>query len=335
MRDDKKYDVVIVGAGPAGLKCAETLKNSGKTVLLLEKNKTIGPKVCAGGLTSFKKQLDLPEDITKDFKKISYYISGKEYEINLTRHISTIDRAELGRVMLSKIKNCETIDILTDTTVIKVDKDRITTSKGDFSFNYLVGADGANSIVRKFLGLKTKYLFGLVYKIPQVTDKLKIFFDKDKIKGGYIWIFPHKNYNKKGIYFDLNEISPVEAKKVLEALLEENDMDYSNSKREGYPLSVLYKGCIFGNIYLVGEAAGMTFKASGEGIRSAIVSASDIAKKIIDPKYKLKELNKVLRIKKSQDRLKFLADFLFPLRNLFFRFAVFLMKRKKFEDYFV
>ena len=46
-----KYDVIIVGAGPAGLSCAETLSKSGKSVLVLEKNYKVGPKICAGALT--------------------------------------------------------------------------------------------------------------------------------------------------------------------------------------------------------------------------------------------------------------------------------------------
>ena len=47
-----KYDVIIVGAGPAGLSCAEVLAKGGKSVLVLEKNNEVGPKICAGGLTA-------------------------------------------------------------------------------------------------------------------------------------------------------------------------------------------------------------------------------------------------------------------------------------------
>ena len=49
----QKFDIIIVGAGPAGLKCAHTLikANNKLKVLVLEKNKDIGPKICAGGLT--------------------------------------------------------------------------------------------------------------------------------------------------------------------------------------------------------------------------------------------------------------------------------------------
>ena len=56
--------MVVVGGGPGGLKCAETLGEAGKKVLILEKNEIIGPKVCAGGLT--RKAFDFlgrPEEI--------------------------------------------------------------------------------------------------------------------------------------------------------------------------------------------------------------------------------------------------------------------------------
>ena len=46
-----KYDVVIIGGGPAGLSCATTLARSGVNVMLLERKKNIGRKVCAGGIT--------------------------------------------------------------------------------------------------------------------------------------------------------------------------------------------------------------------------------------------------------------------------------------------
>ena len=47
----KKYNVVIVGAGPAGLRCAEILSKTNLSVLLLEKNDKFGEKICAGGIT--------------------------------------------------------------------------------------------------------------------------------------------------------------------------------------------------------------------------------------------------------------------------------------------
>ena len=60
----EKFDVVIVGGGPAGLICAERLSKTDLSVILLEKDSIFGDKVCAGGLT--RKDLmviDPPKDI--------------------------------------------------------------------------------------------------------------------------------------------------------------------------------------------------------------------------------------------------------------------------------
>ncbi len=58
------YDVIILGAGPAGLKYAEELKNTKLSVLLIKKNQIIGPKICAGGLTRLADGFDYPKDKT-------------------------------------------------------------------------------------------------------------------------------------------------------------------------------------------------------------------------------------------------------------------------------
>ena len=45
------YDVIIVGAGPGGLACAEITASQGLKTLVLERKTIIGKKVCAGGVT--------------------------------------------------------------------------------------------------------------------------------------------------------------------------------------------------------------------------------------------------------------------------------------------
>ncbi len=101
-----KYDVIIIGAGPAGLSCAKTLQESGKSILLVEKNDKIGPKICAGGLTT-KIELQNPEllkEVAYSFSSIKISVAGKEKTINHHKpFVSTISREKLGEVMLSTI----------------------------------------------------------------------------------------------------------------------------------------------------------------------------------------------------------------------------------------
>jgi flavin-dependent dehydrogenase len=89
----ERYDVIIIGAGPAGLKCAEILGGSELKVLLIEKNKTIGPKVCAGLMTSEGiKYLNQDVEVNQ-FKECTVHSIFGKTKVNLTDYpVYTIDR---------------------------------------------------------------------------------------------------------------------------------------------------------------------------------------------------------------------------------------------------
>ena len=47
----ESIDVVVTGAGPAGLRAAQVLAEAGREVLVVERQARVGPKTCAGGLS--------------------------------------------------------------------------------------------------------------------------------------------------------------------------------------------------------------------------------------------------------------------------------------------
>jgi electron transfer flavoprotein-quinone oxidoreductase len=49
MSGEDKFDVIIIGAGPAGTACAYTLAKEGKNVLVIERGSTAGSKNVTGG----------------------------------------------------------------------------------------------------------------------------------------------------------------------------------------------------------------------------------------------------------------------------------------------
>jgi len=49
MSEAEKMDVIIIGAGPAGIACAYTLAKAGKEVLVIERAETPGGKNVTGG----------------------------------------------------------------------------------------------------------------------------------------------------------------------------------------------------------------------------------------------------------------------------------------------
>ena len=73
----EKFEIIIIGAGPTGLRVAKILAEAGKKVLVLEKNSVIGPKICAGGASPKVFQQGIPEDlIERKFNSIKIHFAN-------------------------------------------------------------------------------------------------------------------------------------------------------------------------------------------------------------------------------------------------------------------
>ncbi|MGA1876414.1 MAG: hypothetical protein ACMUIA_12485 [bacterium] len=296
----RHYEVIIIGAGPAGIRCAEQLKGS-FSILLIEKNKIIGPKICAGGITQADRHLDLPENRTRDFTSLKILFRNKAYTVNLSRPLKTIGRRDLGQYQMEKLLTTGGITLLSHTRVLSIEKNRIQTTRGIFSFTYLIGADGSYSITRRHLGLRSRFHFGLYCNIPRITDEVVFSVNPHLFTFGYIWHFPHLEHTNIGIYFSPKYLSPQEAKSILREYLGHLGYQGLAGTFRGAAVNYDYQGCVFGHIYLIGDAAGLASKATGEGISQALISGEEVGKKIQDPHYKMPELQKVVLWKRRQE----------------------------------
>jgi len=188
----KKYDVIIVGAGPAGLMAARTAKQEGLDVLLVEQKKEIARvrRTCAEGLIT-RPNCD-EETVTVEGEKIIFHIndfsikySGSWLDIKNFFHISPngskiiVERDEtpVGKIfnkevllqeLLSEVEQsgCE---IENGTRGIKAENTNgevVVTleSKGkqrEVSARIVIAADGINSRIVQSLGLnKNRKFFG-------------------------------------------------------------------------------------------------------------------------------------------------------------------------------
>ena len=317
----KNFDVIIIGAGPAGLKCAEVLANSKLKVLLLEKNKVIGPKVCAGGLTRKSLEyINLPEALLDyKYKEIKFH-TPLNYTLVKSDDffIYTIDRKNLGQWQLSKIKNFKNIVVKTNIKVTDINNEYIiVNNKEKFEYKFLVGADGSNSIVRRYLGIKTNLLgIAVQYIIPTSKYKdLEVFYNSRLFHSWYAWIFPHKDYTSIGYAGDPKYFSIKKLRENFKAWLQDNNIDISNAEYQAHTMNYDYKGYKFNNVFLIGDAAGLISSFTGEGIYQAFVSGEEIAKMILNKNYisgKIKELLKRRRIYNLISKTLIKSSFLRP-----------------------
>lgn len=294
------FQVIVVGAGPAGAISAHQLANAGVSVALLEKETLPRYKACGGGVTiRAQKHLDFPIDaviertvnrcyITSNFK--NPYIKTYPEPISHMTMRDRLDELLAQRATQAGAKlmdGCKVSDI-TDTGAGY----RLKTSSGDFTADYLIAADGANSIIRKKLEMPAfqRPFVAVEYETdgsPQALDEWRdmLGLDFGPVLGGYTWVFP------KSDHFSIGAGGDIRAAKKLDEVTEAYIAYYKDQlglgevrKRTGHKIPIAAKGDAFskGRTLFVGDAGGLADPLTGEGIYFAIASGKIAARTITD-----------------------------------------------------
>lgn len=314
----KKYDVIIVGCGPAGIGAAKTLEKSNLTYCVIEKNKFPRFKLCGGGLTiksqrALKKlQLKVTDE---SFKCSKVLIKAKNVceEIALDNDILMLDRIQFDYDNLKQL-NCN--DIFENETITKIENNILETDKDSYEFKYIIFADGVNGYSRRLISDRN-LAFSVEYESPKVSDRVVL--DFASVKEGCCWIFPKKNSTVIGLG-DLGN-NKVDYVNLLVKFSEENGFEVDRSKIKGYHLPIysrdIYLKSVVENKYiLVGDAASLVDPVSGEGIYYALMSGHYAAESIIEALKSNENLSEIYfkktdNLAKSLDKRKDLSKLLY------------------------
>lgn len=309
-----EYDVVIIGAGPAGLSCGAITAQHSLSTLILERKKKIGSKVCAGGIT-WNGLIQRVGDISQqNFPKQYIFTKYQKAVIEEPEPIiATVNREELGAVMADKARNLGA-ELYVESQLVTIRDNYIeyydhrTDDKKKVYFKTLVGADGSTSSVRRHLGLPVeRYGVGINYQIPGTASKMEWHLNSDLFRSGYAWVFPHSETISIGAYANPNEISPHALKENLHLWGAKSGHDLSRFKPQAEKICYDYRGSCFGNMYLAGDAAGLASGLTGEGIYPAIVSGEYIGNKIVASEHRCTTFESLLKNHKIHTRAVQLA----------------------------
>ncbi|MBL0341539.1 MAG: tryptophan 7-halogenase [Bacteroidetes bacterium] len=211
------FDIIIVGAGPAGTACALSLKDSGLKVLILDKNTFPRDKVCGDAIPNTVpkalKMLDenylealrsFPEKINIDSCKV-IAPSGKSVTLHFKLEGYASARMDFDNFMLKLAEKESMASIVTGDGVQEVtmshDQVEVTTEKGNrFYSKIIIGCDGAHSVLNKKL-TTTKidhdhYIGAVRAYYKNVKGLQPNTMEIHLVKGfmpGYFWIFPLTN----------------------------------------------------------------------------------------------------------------------------------------------
>jgi digeranylgeranylglycerophospholipid reductase len=209
------YDVIVVGAGPAGSTAAMYAAGNGASVLLLDKKKEIGnPIQCAGFLPDASEvqallpNAELPDSLKnypdscilqkiKTQRIIPPNCTVKEFSVKG----AVLDRRRYDQFLAEQAAKAGA-ELMIKTRVTKVEGTTVEASgvfgKHTIKAKAIIGADGPNSLVARSKGLtfnpgEKEISVALEYQVRNVDidpDALEMYFGKVFVPGGYAWIFP-------------------------------------------------------------------------------------------------------------------------------------------------
>ena len=282
--------MIIVGAGPGGLNSAKILADAGKDVLVLERKSKneIGDKVCSAG-TDIRTRRYVPLHIfDRTLTNLIFRIGKYSLEIDMGIIFGgSLNRKKLAawQVGNAKKSGAEVRDYSSVRSINRKEKQILLREGEKIGYNYLIGADGAVSIVRRSLGFNPEFVVAPVYIKKGYFENAEIWIDNfEKIGLGFGGFVPHKDYASFIPGGFTGSLAALIKDKFCEYSREMRGIDLSDAEFKAAPMSMVYHGFKFDNIFLVGEAASFV-NFDGEGIYYSLKSGEIAAKAIIDKNY--------------------------------------------------
>jgi flavin-dependent dehydrogenase len=262
------YEVIVIGAGPAGSLAAAEVARAGKRVLIVEKDTEVGIPEHCGGLVStsgLKNVIDDYRIIKKKIDKGTLIVKDRFFDFSFEKsNLVEIDRQLLDKKLAGlAIKEGSDMVLGSYAFYKKENNVNLVYIKGKkLSAKYVINA-GGNAYYPKKEGkiLATQFMFALK---NGNYDGIAVYINKELIPKMFGWYIPYEEGLAKVGAPGSPEIALLVAKKIL-----------NNLNLNGEPIKIMSSYLINGgpvfkdntNDYvLVGDAGGQTKPTTGGGI---------------------------------------------------------------------
>ena len=293
MRPPVHRDLVVVGAGFAGLACGKRAAERGLSVLVIEQQHSPGQHVHTTGILVEEAQAEwaAPSAVVRKLSRVRLYAPSHRH-VDLRRndyHFYATDTVALMRFLADDAGRAG-VEIRFGSPFAG-----ITTANGslvldghDVACRFLVGADGVHSRVARAMGLDSnaRLLKGVEWEyepIERAGDRLHCFVDPDHAPGYIGWVVPGVGVTQVGLAVNdsrkpdlagfVDHIEPrfgLRGRRVL-------------AKRGGMiPINGLLRRFHSDRVLLIGDAAGMVSPLTAGGIHNSYRYGKTAADAIAD-----------------------------------------------------
>jgi len=313
---NKKFDVVVVGGGPAGTTFARIAAEGGLSVLVLEKDRDIGMPVRCGEAVSdaglriflepqerwFKSTINKIKLVAPNKTAIEFALKEKGYILD--RRIFDYDLAHMAGVAGAQIVTKAYVnELILENGFVKGVKGLYLGDPFEIQCDLVIGADGVESRIGRFAGLHTQLKLKDIESAVQKTvtgitvdpNRFDFYMSSFWAPGGYLWVFP-KGESSANIGIGISGLHARKGKSALRYLdefIEEYYPDASvlTTVAGGVPVAKTVKKMTADGLMLVGDAAHTVNPMTGGGIVPAMRSGLLAAETALD----------VLKNKKTPD----------------------------------
>ncbi len=284
----ERFDVVVIGAGPAGSSAARAAARGGARTLLLDRRREIGhPVQCGEFLPTAEELADLFDDreligrayaiptnsiLRATQRMVVYSPFGRRYSLPLRGY--TVSRRAYDKA-LALLAEGEGAELRHPAAATRVRDDLVELADGStISGRVVIGADGPISTVGRSVGFAPeREMYRMITAtVPGASgEEIDLFFGQGA-PGGYAWAFPRADDTNVGL-----GVRSVPRGASLDSLLDRFVQRFGlgaavERTRWWVPLGPPPASLVVGRALFCGDAANLVMATNGGGIPTAVLS---------------------------------------------------------------